>query len=394
MSESLRSFWPNQWAAPDWVLPGLLLGGVLIALVLWSWMRSRVSVSTGIIGAFIKILAIVVLVLILIEPMRSESRPEPGANLFLILADDSQSLAIRDAGEDETRAAKLKAALDRKSAWQVRLSQDFDTKRYVFDRRVKAVSDFSELQSAGEESSLLSSLKLVARRYQGRPNAGLLLFTDGNATDVSEDLLEEENLPPVYPVIIGQDNTNQDISVTRVSASQTNFEAAPVSISAEIIAHGYQGQTVVVELLDENGKQLEEQSVRDVVDDHPFALQFQARPEARGIHFYKIRAFAKNQTGQFEKPETSQEATLANNIRHVLVDRAGGPYRVLYVAGRPNWEFKFLRRAIEDDNEVDLVSIVRMAKREPKFTFRDRDDEANPLFRGFGADKEAGRAIR
>lgn len=388
MSESLRAFWPNQWAAPEWVVPGFLLGGVLIALVLWSWLRSRVTPTTGIIGASIKILAIAVLVMILIEPMRSETRPEPGANLFLVLADDSQSLAIRDAKADQTRAEGLKETLDRKADWQVRLSQDFDTRRYVFDRRVKAVTDFSELSATGEESSLYGSLTLVARRYQGRPNAGMLLFTDGNATDVSEELFDEENLPPIYPVVLGTDDTSQDISVTKVSASQTNFEAAPVSIQAEIISHGYTGQTIVVQLLDEDGKQLEEQSVRDVVDDHPFALQFQAKPEVRGIHFYKVRAFAKDQAGQFDKPETSQEATLANNTRHVLVDRAGGPYRVLYVTGRPNWEFKFLRRAIENDNEVDLVGIVRIAKREPKFTFRDRDDEANPLFRGFGADKE------
>ena len=46
--------------------------------------------------------------------------------------------------------------------------------------------------------------------------------------------------------------------------------------------------------------------------------------------------------------ETSTvEATLANNRRLATVDRGGGPYRVLYVGGRPNWEFKFLRRAVE-----------------------------------------------
>src|SRR5690606_28849702 len=104
----------------------------------------------------------------------------------------------------------------------------------------------------------------------------------------------------------------KDISVTRVSASQTNFEAAPVSISAEIVAHGYAGGTVVVQLLDEKGKMLEEQRVREVADDHPFAIRFQVKPEARGIRFYKVRAFADQQEQQFEKPETSEEATLAN----------------------------------------------------------------------------------
>ncbi len=54
-------------------------------------------------------------------------------------------------------------------------------------------------------------------------------------------------------------------------------------------------------------------------------------------------------------------------------------------AGRPNWEFKFLRRAIEEDQQVQLVALVRIARREPKFDFRGRAGEStNPLFRGFG----------
>lgn len=388
MSEFFRSLWPNEWAAPEWVLPGVILGCVLTILVIWSWTRGRVSASTRTVGAVIKTAAIFVLVLILLEPMRSETRPEPGANLFLVMADNSQSLGIRDEGEDLTRGDLLKEALVRTSDWQIRLSQDFDTRRYVFDRRVKAVPDFSELNAEGEGSSLLNSLRVVARRYEGRPNAGLLLFTDGNATDIGDELPGDENLPPIYPVVLGKDETKKDISVMRVSASQTNFEAAPVSISAEVVSYGYAGETIVVQLLDERGKLLEEQRVAKVADDHPFALQFQTKPNTRGVHFYKVRAFVKDQSEQFEMPEKSEEATLANNVRHVLVDRAGGPFRVLYVTGRPNWEFKFLRRSMAEDNEVELVGLVRIAKREPKFKFRDRDDDSNPLFRGFGADKE------
>ena len=103
MSEFFQSLWPNEWAAPQWVLPGVILGGVLILLAIWSWTRGRVSATTGIVGALVKIAAIIILVLILLEPMRSETRPEPGANLFLVMADNSQSLGIRDAGEDQTR---------------------------------------------------------------------------------------------------------------------------------------------------------------------------------------------------------------------------------------------------------------------------------------------------
>jgi uncharacterized membrane protein len=84
-------------------------------------------------------------------------------------------------------------------------------------------------------------------------------------------------------------------------------------------------------------------------------------------------------------PGEDGEATLANNSRVLAVDRGQGPFRILYVAGRPNWEFKFLNRAIDDDPQVQLVALIRVAKREPKFEFRGRAGEtSNPLFRGFG----------
>ena len=64
--------------------------------------------------------------------------------------------------------------------------------------------------------------------------------------------------------------------------------------------------------------------------------------------------------------------------------RGAGPYRVLYVSGRPNWEFKFLRRAIDEDKEVELIGLVRIARRQPKFDFRSaRAQSTSPLFDGF-----------
>ncbi len=72
------------------------------------------------------------------------------------------------------------------------------------------------------------------------------------------------------------------------------------------------------------------------------------------------------------------------------VDRGGGPYRVLYVSGRPNWEFKFLKRALEEDVEIKLSGLVRIAKKEAKFVFGDRAvDSTNPLFSGFAENPEA-----
>ena len=57
---------------------------------------------------------------------------------------------------------------------------------------------------------------------------------------------------------------------------------------------------------------------------------------------------------------------------------------MLYVSGRPNWEFKFLRRALEEDDQIELAGLVRIARRQPKFDFRSqRTQSTSPLFDGF-----------
>src|SRR5207244_2456753 len=105
-----------------------------------------------------------------------------------------------------------------------------------------------------------------------------------------------------------------------------------------------------------------------------------------GISFYKVAAFLETESAaanQLPTAATTVEETLANNSRLVVVDRGGGPYRVLYVAGRPNWEFKYLRRAVEEDQEMGLVGLIRIAKRQPKFDFRAARDRNNQLFKNF-----------
>src|SRR5690606_35707217 len=65
------------------------------------------------------------------------------------------------------------------------------------------------------------------------------------------------------------------------------------------------------------------------------------------------------------------------------------PFRILYVGGRPNWEFKFIRRALEEDVEIELSGLVRIANKEMKFVFGDKAvDTTNRLMAGFNEDEE------
>src|SRR5262245_27156992 len=150
----------------------------------------------------------------------------------------------------------MKESLGEKSPWLTRLAQDFDVRRYAFDAALKPLKDFSELTLDGEASAMRTSLAALAQRFRGQPIAGVLLLTDGNATDIAGEM-EWKDLPPIYAVALGAESGLIDLSVRRVSVSQTNFEASPVTITAEIAGQGVAGRKIAVRVLDEAGKELE-----------------------------------------------------------------------------------------------------------------------------------------
>jgi hypothetical protein len=356
----------------------------LLALV-WSYARARTSTPVKVACALLKTLGIAALALSLLEPLLTGARPRRGANAFAVVADNSQSLLIRDAGANASRGEWERGALRKETPWQTRLAQDFDVRRYAFDSHLRAVDGFDGLAFDGTASALSASLTALDRRFRGLPLAGVLLFTDGNATDLGD--VDWSRLPPIYPVIPPARGVARDVGVSQLSVSQTNFESAPVVIRADVSSVGFRGEPIVAVVTDESGRVVERQKATPPEDGKPLSFRFQFRPDRKGVHVYQVRAFAASEEeavapgGDASK---SAEQTLANNTRLVVVDQGSGPYRVLYVGGRPNWEFKFLRRALADDEQVQLVGLLRIARKQPKFDFRNpRTQAASPLYTGF-----------
>ena len=372
--------------ASPWVLPAGVLLAAVVALMLWSYRRApRIGIIQRI--AFcLKVLGVLLLALCLLEPLWNARRAKTGANLFVVLADNSAGMNIRDAGSAQTRGEILQTALQiDKAEWLAALADNFQVRRYIFDSRLRRTTDFSELDFDGKASAIGATLQTIAERYRGRPLAGVLLLTDGIATDTAEQLRSLPEAPPVYPVLIGQ-RPGKDISLTNVSVTQTAFEDAPVMIQADADASGYAGRTIVVDLIEDPNRLTERRMWSVSKGDDKQVFRFRFRPEKTGVLFYRLRAAELLD----EQSAAPSEATLANNQRTVVVDRGGGPYRILYVSGRPNWEYKFLRRAISEDPQVQLVGLLRVARREPKYDWRGHAGESsNPLYRGFdGTDGE------
>ncbi|MBN1845935.1 MAG: hypothetical protein JW810_09645, partial [Sedimentisphaerales bacterium] len=360
---------------------GLFLAGLLVSA--WSYRRPARRGGIYLLAWGCRILAILILAACLVEPLWLGRIAVPGENFLVVLVDNSASMDVRPADGRQGRAAQVKAALTGPdNGWLDRLNEHFQVRQYLFDERLERTDDLARLDYRGRSSLLHHSLEVIARRFRDRPLAGILLFSDGNATDDRESAAPDDSLPPVYPVLIDRAGGLRDLALTQVTVNQTAFETAPVTIQAEVSAAGCEGETIRLDLRDEETTLLESQSRTVDRDPQKHTIRFRLRPQKSGTTFYHVQA-AFEQKGQPDESR-SAEATLANNARTVVVNRPDAPYRILYVSGRPNWEYKFLQRALAEDEQIDLVALLRVARREPRYEWLGRRGEtSNPLYRGF-----------
>ena len=389
----------------EWLLPAAGFLVVATALLWWSYRRLAIPPTIRIACISLKMIGLLALAACLLEPLWTTQRARPGANLFVVLADNSAGLNVRDAGAKVTRGEQLRELLTGNGQrWPARLSEQFEVRRHLFDSRVQSTADFSELQFDGRSTALGAALRALATRYAGQPVAGILLLTDGIATDFSQLPSDLPNLPPIYPVLLGRDGELRDVSIAKVNVAQSAFEDAPVTVQVEATGAGFAGENLLARLvpiaLSMTSNVVSPTNHAAVItpalpivtrasrSGEATAFRFQVKPAQAGPTFYRVQVAPEEELAALSSATNrgrSSEATLINNTRDLVVNRGRGPYRILYVAGRPNWEHKFLQRALAEDDQVELVSLLRIAKREPKFEFRGRAGESsNPLFRGFG----------
>lgn len=388
------------FANENWLWASLLFGVGAAVFLIMGYRGSPLRGGWRVVAIGLKAIGMTLLALSLMEPVWVTEFPKKGANDLVILADNSKGLSVihpedgKPLGEEMTLALRGKEA-GAEPAWLAELSESFRLQNYLFDHRLKRTTDFSELDLNGNSSALFTSLRNLKTRYARRPLAATILFTDGNATDSAavDEVLQElaaerekEKAPaPIFPVVVGKEPSGGfDLGIQSLLSSQSAFEDAPLTITVEASARGELPNGAVVYVKNEKDEEVLTEPVGFPLETgyrvETARLRVPAVPP--GVSYYRIGI---RSPGGEEKEV--QELTLENNERLVSVDRGRGPYRILYVSGRPNWEYKFLRRSISQDSEIDLVGLIRIAKQEPKFEWRGKIGESsNPLFRGFDSD--------
>src|SRR3569832_2703621 len=90
------------------VWPAVLVFAAGAALAIWGYTRVNASAQTRLVGLVLRVLGLAALAACLVDPMWTDSQPRPGANVFAIVADNSQGMEIKDRGAAKTRGSELR----------------------------------------------------------------------------------------------------------------------------------------------------------------------------------------------------------------------------------------------------------------------------------------------
>lgn len=319
-------------------------------------------------------LATVVLVL-LWQPAITVAELKPQQNIIAVLIDDSRSMAIADQGAPrETLAAK--ALQDGTLA---ELQKKFQTRIYRLDTRLARIADPKELQAvpAAPATRINDGLKQLASETADLPVGAVVLLSDGsdNTGGIDADTISalRNRRIPVHTVGFGLEQTPNDVEINDAIVAPRALADSRLSARVSFHQQGFAGRKSTLSVRD-GDKVLASREIVFASDD---------KIQTEGLLFNAGSAGAK--TLQFSIEPLQGEQNRANNSVTRLVNVDAAKRRILYVEGEPRWEYKFIRRAEDDDRNVQVVSMLRTTENK---IYRQGIDDPKELAEGFPARAE------
>ena len=243
---------------------------------------------------------------------------------------------------------------------------------FRFASNTDRVGTARDLSFDGTQTKLGEALQKAKDEFTGLPLAGLVMVTDG--ADTEESSIQESLLGlrasqvPVFTVGIGNETLGRDIQISRVSTPRKVLKGTKLSVDVIVSQSGYRGTTVPINVEDA-GRILSTQDI---------ALTNDGEPTTVKLHFTANEAGAR--TIRFRIPPQQGEEITQNNVREVLLDVQDRKEKILFFDGEPHFEVKFIRRAVADDPNLQLVVLQRTT--DTKF-FRILIDSPDELAAGF-----------
>jgi uncharacterized membrane protein len=356
---------------------GTLMVVGLAALVTYRGITTPGALRDRLVLVSLRLALLAVLAFCLFRPSLVLKAAVPQQNFLGIVIDDSRGMGIADKdGQPRTQFVHDQLA-DPKQPLIDALSQRFVLRFFRFSSSADRLNNPKDLKYEGTASRLGPALERARDELAGLPLAGLVLVTDG--ADTSEGTLDEHlaglkaRSIPVFPVGLGQERFQRDIQVSRVETPRSTLKGTSLSVDVVLSQTGFGGQTVPLQVEDD-GRILSSQQVTLPRDGEAATVRVTFTAKDSGPRLFRFRV-----------PVQNEEQVTQNNTRDALVDVMDRREKVLYMEGEPRYELKFIRRAVEDDLNLQVVILLRTA--EDKY-WRGDVGSAEELVGGFPKTRE------
>ena len=368
------------FAAPASTRTFLGIAGLVAAsaIATYTIARGKSTVVDRGIMAGLRVALIAILVFCLMQPTLTLSTVVPQQNFVGVVIDDSRSMRLQDSDGTVRSSFVAEAFTPGESELLEALSERFVLRFFRFSDAARRIDGLQELTFDGTHTNLPNGLDAAREELSGVPLSGLVLVTDG--ADTGERPLTEAIVPlqaanvPVFAVGLGDEQITPDIELGRVELPRAVLEGSTLMVDVVVTQNGFRRGSVVPVIVEDESRILVEESVELGPDGEPVVTR---------IGFELGEAGAKRV--RFSIPPQQGERVDRNNTREVWVDVRGEREKILYFEGEPRWEVKFMRRAVADDENLQLVLLQRTA--DSKFLRLDVSDSTELEF-GFPATRE------
>jgi len=359
------------------IAAAVVVAALALAFVSYRVLRSRVEWRQRAVLGVLRLAALAIILFCIFRPVLVVKAAVAQQNVVGVLIDDSRSMQLSD--ENGTRADLIRRTFGNPDSPIMKaLSDRFLVRTFRFSSSTSRVTSPADLTFSGTQTRVANAIESARQELAGLPVSGLVLVTDGadttNGTVTDALLASKAESLPVFTVGVGQESLPKDIQVGRVSVPRTALKGTSLLVDAVLTQTGYAGQTVTLDVED-NGRIVGSQPVRLPADGDPVAVRVRFTADQAGPRVFRLKV----------APQAGEIVT-ENNQRDVQIDVKDRREHILYYEGEPRPEMKFARKAIADDQNLQLVTLQRTA--ENKFYRLDVDASGGELEAGFPKTRE------
>ena len=333
-----------------WPLWLLALGIIAAAGALYWHVRRHHGMLSGArpVGIWLLETAMVALLLFLVwHPALSVATLRPQQNVVAVLVDNSKSMGIADSSG--TREAAAKAALN--NGVLKGLSEKFQVRLYEFGKEPERIQSTAALNANQQATRIGDTLERVMAESSSLPLGAIVLLSDGadnaGGIDLNTIAAIRRQRIPVHTIGFGREHPTKDVEIEDAVVAARALPKSRLTATVTFQNYGFAGGKTKLTVRSE-GKILAAQDV---------TLKSDGIQQTESLVFNVGEKGAKTLDVGLET--IAGEENQQNNRLTRLVTVEDRKPRILYMEGEPRWDFKFLRRALDDFPDIEVVSILR-----------------------------------